>query len=255
MGIFRAAVERLSRGKVLKAHINVQSKSIPIMVSPDAQLKYLKLGRRAFDQDLIEIAEAYLNETSHVWDIGANVGVFTFASAYIAKKGTVLSVEPDTWLVELLRTTAGFDEYAKTDVNIVPVAVSNKNGVASFMVASRGRASNALESAGGRSQMGGVRELQCVPTMTLDTLLDSFNVPNFVKIDIEGAELMALEGAKSLINDARPIFYIEVGLDVSEKVLRLFYEANYIAINPRGEVLTNVCAPNTFFIPQEKHVS
>lgn len=46
-----------------------------------------------------------------------------------------------------------------------------------------------------------------------------------------------------------------VDLDVSEKVLRIFYDANYVAIDPQGNVLTSVCVPNTFFIPKEKQVS
>lgn len=46
--------------------------------------------------------------------------------------------------------------------------------------------------------------------------LDDFFVtidasPQFIKIDIEGAELMALRGARSLINTARPILHIEIG--------------------------------------------
>ena len=42
-----------------------------------------------------------------------------------------------------------------------------------------------------------------------------------------------------------------VGLGVSEKVLRIFYGANYVAIDPQGNVLTSLCVPNTFFIPKE----
>ena len=34
--------------------------------------------------------------------------------------------------------------------------------------------------------------------------------PNFVKIDIEGAELMALKGASTLLARARPTLYMEI---------------------------------------------
>ena len=89
-------------------------KKIPIFVSPDAQLKYLKPGIRAFDRDLIDISEKYLTSKSNVWDIGANVGIFTFAASSIANKGTIVSIEADVWLASILRKTACLKEYVDT---------------------------------------------------------------------------------------------------------------------------------------------
>ena len=252
MNILRTIVERLSRGKIIKRRITVSGKSFPIFISPDAQLKYLKFGSGVFDQDLIDIAETYLIDDSNVWDVGANVGVFTFAASAVAQKGTVVSIEADIWLANILRKTAMLKEYSNNNVCVLPVAISNENSVASFMVAARGRASNALELAGEGSQMGGVREKQYVPTLTLDTLLDNFSAPDFVKIDVEGAELMVVQGAPRLINEVRPQFYIEVGSDVSSQILNIFLSANYILFNPQGKRLIDTCAPNTFFIPEEK---
>ena len=251
--MLRRIAERLSRGRIIKRKIYVRGKVLPIYVSPDAQLKYLKLGDGVFDQDLIQIAETYLKEDSCVWDIGANVGVFTFAAASVAKHGSVLAVEADTWLAGVLRKSALLSAYSKLNIRVLPVATSNKVGVASFMVSMRGRASNSLEIAGGRSEMGGVRELQYVPTMTLDGMLEDFGMPDFVKVDIEGAELMAIEGAEKLVNKIRPVFYVEVGADVSKQILSIFHAADYVAVDPDGSVLLRKCANNTFFIPKEKY--
>jgi len=250
----RTIVEKLSRGKVIKRKISVGGKSIRLLVSPDAQLKYLKFGPKAFDQDLIKLAEDYLKATSNVWDVGANVGVFTFAASSIAYKGTVVSIEADIWLADILRKTAKFKEYANNNICILPVAVSNNNSVASFGIAERGRASNSLEvgiESSRQSEMGGVREKQYVPTLTLDTLLDSFPPPEFVKIDVEGAELMAIQGATKLINNIRPIFCIEVGANFSSEIFNLFKLAAYVAIDYSGNKLIDRCAFNTIFIPEE----
>lgn len=255
MKVLRKIAERLSREKVVKRKVTVGRQSIPILVSPDAQLKYLKFGAGAFDQDLINIAEKYLNENSNVWDVGANVGVFTFAASSVAYKGTVVSIEADIWLASILRKTTKFKEYVNNNIHILPAAISNSNSVASFMVAARGRASNALEVAGGRSEMGGVRETQYVPTLTLDTILDSFPAPDFIKIDVEGAEYMVLQGAQNIISNIRPKFYVEVGSDVSGQILTLFQSANYVAFDPLGNKLIDSCAPNTFFFPAEHALS
>ena len=251
MKILRTIIERFSREKIIKRKITVNGKSVPLLVSPDAQLKYLKLGAGVFDQDLINIAEKYLQENSNVWDVGANVGVFTFAASSVAHKGTVVSIEADIWLANIIRKTTMFKEYSNNNICVLPVAMSNENSVAAFMIAARGRASNALEVAEGRSEMGGVREKQYVPTLTLDTLLNTFPPPDFVKIDVEGAEYMVLQGATNIINQVRPKFYVEVGSNVSEQILKIFQSAGYTVYDPKGKKLTGSCTPNTFFFPEE----
>jgi FkbM family methyltransferase len=250
--ILRKTAEYASREKVLKRRITVNGNKIPLLVSPDAQLKYLKPGSNSFDQDLINIAEKYLTVSSHVWDIGANIGVFTFAAASIARKGMVVAVEADIWIASILRKTASFDEYADSHICVVPVAITNENSVTSFAIASRGRASNALEvTIRAQSQMGGIREKQFVPTLTLDRLLKSFPNPDFIKIDVEGAECMALQGATKIIKDIRPIFYIEVG-ELFPKILDVFHQANYQAFDPQGNPLAGNSPFNAFFVPTEK---
>lgn len=248
----RRVLEKWARGKRLKRNIYVNGQRRPIIVSPDAQLKYLKGGAGAFDQDLIRIAEVFLSEDSVVWDVGANVGVFTFAAASVAKNGTVVSVEADIWLADVLGRTRHLPEYADLDIRIVPVALSRVDGVAVFQIASRGRASNSLEEAGGRSQMGGVREKQYVPSLRIDTLLSTLPKPDFVKIDVEGAEGFVLEGGHELLSQVRPFLYVEVGLTTREAVRLRMEKNNYVEFSPEGEAISDELMSNVFFVPVEK---
>ena len=248
----RRILEIISRGRVIKRRIKVNGSHVPIFVSPDAQLKYLKFFGESFDRDLIELAEKHVSEDSNVWDIGANVGVFTFASAALAKKGSVVSVEADAWLVSLLRRTAKLTRYKNLNISVVPAAISHECGISKFQIALRGRASNALREVEGRSQMGGVREEIIVPTLTLDQLSHSMSKPDFVKIDVEGAELLVLNGGVKLIRDIRPLFYVEVGEAVSAEVYDLFNSNSYEAFSEKGEALNGHCTANTLFVPSEK---
>ena len=242
----RTLAERLARGRVVRRRISVADTEAPIYVSPDAQLKYLKA---TFDHDLIRLAENALHADSTVWDVGANVGTFTFAAACIARNGTVVSIEPDAWLTQLLRRTSGLSAYEARDIRVLCAAVSDQVGVAELQIAKRGRACNALVKAGGRSQMGGVRSTQWVPTTTLDSLLECFPEPTFIKIDIEGAEQMAIEGAPKIIHDVRPDIYIEVGPHTQETVYRLLTDAGYVALDTENQRLDS-CATNTLFRPR-----
>jgi FkbM family methyltransferase len=172
--MLRSLVERFSRGISFKRRLPSEFGCTPLYVSPDAQLKYLKIGVEAFDIELLRIAREHIQEDSHVWDVGSNLGVFAFAAASIARNGTTLAIEADNWLAQLMRKSSSLRENAGLNLQVLASAVSNKNGVSTLLIAKRGRASNYLEVAGGRSQTGGIRERVTVPTVTLDTLLESF---------------------------------------------------------------------------------
>ncbi len=233
----------------MRRSLRVHGSRVPIYVSPDAQLKYLKPGRRGLDPDLVSLAERFVTANSRVWDIGANIGVFSFASAAIALNGEVVAVEADVWLVGLLRRSARLAAARGSRVAVVPAAASSRTGVAQFLVAQRGRASNALASAGGRTQMGGTRETQFVPTVTLDSLLDTFEAPHFVKIDVEGAEVEVLRGAATLLARHRPAMYIEVGYEHVTTIIDIMSRAGYASHNADGVPADATTLDNVLWLP------
>ena len=69
-----------------------------------------------------------------------------------------------------------------------------------------------------------------VPAVTLDELLPG-RVPDFVKIDVEGAELAVLQGARRILADGRATFLVELhdwgGEDARGELLRLMRGAGY----------------------------
>ena len=182
-----------------------------LFISPDSVLNLWRLDLRNIDPMLLRVAREHVHPGDTVWDIGANVGIFSFAAAALAgPTGRILAVEADTWLVGLLRRSAGASGSDIAPVEVLPMAISREVGVAKFNIARRGRASNHLEVTGGSTQTGGVRESQCVPTATLDWLLNHFPAPKFLKIDVEGAEELVLRGAQRLLTDIRPIVMCEI---------------------------------------------
>lgn len=251
--MIRSVIERVFRNTVIKRRLPSTFGSIPLYVSPDAQLKYLNV---TFDDDLLRIVSAYVRNDSVVWDVGANVGVFTLAAAATAIEGQVIAIEPDIWLANLICKSLALNPDLGTRVRVLPAAFSDHNGAASFLIAKRGRASNALESAGGRSQMGGVREKAFVPTLTLDTLLDCCPAPTFIKIDVEGAELHVLMGGRRMLTEIRPMIYIEVEGSETQAVTALFVANNYALFDGAAPLApgsrVSACTFNTLAIPEEQ---
>ena len=182
--------------------------------------------------------------------------MFAFGAASIATKGSALAVEADIWLAQLIRRSIGLKANRGLNVQVLPCAMADRNGIATFVIAQRGRASNFLEAAGGgRTQAGGEREKVTVPTLTLDTLLDSFAAPTFLKIDVEGAEAMVLRGAAKLLSTVRPTIYIEVGRSANVEVTQILRENRYLLFDGstpwQKQTPLEACAWNTMAVPEE----
>jgi FkbM family methyltransferase len=251
--MLRTLAERVSRGMTLRRRLPASVGGLPLYVSPDAQLKYLKPSEAAFDGNLLRVAAEQIKADSVVWDIGANVGVFTFAAAGIATRGQVLAVEPDSWLAQVLRQSVALRENRGRTLAVLAAAVADRNGVSEFAIAKRGRASSYLVSAGGWTQAGGERARVHVPTLTLDTLLETFAPPTFLKIDVEGAEVMVLSGARRLLEKIRPVIFIEVGRANARKVTEILTEFRYSLYDGTkaiaGQQAGELCAEETLAVP------
>jgi len=264
MARFNIARNRFIRGVLGKIHLTKtlppRFDSRPIVVTPDSRVKFLWPGSAIFEDEygeLLDVAARYVDSGDTVWDIGSNVGVFSFAAAAQAgEEGTVLSVEPDIALVRLLRKSAQRRKNVDLSVEVLPAAVADECGVSAFHIAERGRTANALETEQRAAQNQFVRERQLVPTVTLNQLLEVTSPPDVLKVDVEGAEDLVLEGGARVLNDVRPIIYCEVGKEKQERVTELFKQAEYAIFDPNesldGSHERGECIFNTLALPREK---
>jgi hypothetical protein len=129
--------------------------------------------------------------------------------------------------------------------------VAADQGVASFVIARDNRATNTLEGFGHQARMGGVRETQTVPTTSLDLMLDAFPAPSVVKVDVEGAELMVLEGASRLLSEVRPVIMIEVAGEVAHSVTDVLVTAGYVLSDASSGLRVDLATYNTLALPLE----
>ncbi len=135
-------------------------------------------------------------------DVGANVGWFSLlAAARVGASGRVLAIEADAANVELLCRSA--HQNAFTNLLALPVAASDR---ARLLVLHRLGGSNGAVFAPEGETAPGDRYVSGVPLDGLSGLLDRLDV---LKVDVEGAELMALRGAEGLIRRHRPHVFFE----------------------------------------------
>jgi FkbM family methyltransferase len=252
----RSWAERVMRPLTFKRQLPAPFDAASIYVSPSASLAFAFKPMRSIDPALLRCAAQFVRPGAIVWDIGANVGLFTAAAAVRAgAEGHVIAFEPDVWLVQLLRRSADIHSPSIAPVTIVPAAVGGAIAVRAFNIAARGRASNALAEYG-HSQMGGVAQRQFVPAFNLDWLLTQFPAPDLIKIDVEGAEVEALQGQRRMLDEIRPVFICEVSSKNRAAITDIFSTARYRLFD--GDKPFDVGQPvagaawNTVAVPEEE---
>jgi FkbM family methyltransferase len=225
--MLRTLLERSTRNLVIKRSLPARFGGYPMFVSPSGGLRYLFKPLSSVDPILLSNAAEFVRPGATVWDVGANIGLFSFAAAGLAgPRGRVYAVEPDLWCVQLLRRTAGLQVPGRASVYPIAAAVSDRCGVQELHIAMRSRASNAL-AGHGQSQTGGIRESHLVVTVSLDWLLEFLPPPDVVKIDVEGAELKVMQGARVLLQRHRPVVVCEVSPELGREVAQFLGSLGY----------------------------
>jgi len=145
-----------------------------------------------------------LNPGDTFIDVGANSGFFTLlASRCVGANGRVLAFEPVPSMRSRLQANLSLN--GATNIDIHDIALSNSAGEHLFH-----------EGPPGHKGLSSLRALDneattfSVKTMPLDDLLaDEFAV-NLIKIDVEGAEQLVVDGMRRLLMRQKPLIVIEV---------------------------------------------
>ncbi|MFL2832025.1 MAG: FkbM family methyltransferase [Coraliomargaritaceae bacterium] len=238
------------------------SKSLPadfnrqkVIVTSRSDIRLLAPGLQASAGDLFNVCRKYVKLNDVVWDIGSNLGILAFSAAVkTGKLGRVFSLEADPRYADIQsRTLKGFSEQAG-QVSILCAAVADQSGILDLVIPRKGHSRNHLSMVSGNSAGESEMKKQVV-TLTLDWLLEYWVAPNFIKIDIEGAELLAVLGGSRLFSEIRPVGYVECSAGNVEPMTRYFREKDYLLFkldDTGNEQAIENFAFNTIVKPKEQ---
>lgn len=193
-------------------YVSVSDTQIAIDQSDLAVGASLKAGN--YEPHLIEFYRERLMPGMTFLDIGANIGIYSVIGAsLVGPSGRVLSFEPNTEncrLILLSMHQNGFHNYT-----VYPTALGDKTGYVLFTThigSNGGLIANTQQSLLNPSCV-------VVPMMRLDEVLHE--KVDFIKIDVEGAEGLVMQGAINLIEKYRPVITTEFSLEMLSRVSRM----------------------------------
>lgn len=176
---------------------------------------------RGYEEHFDTALLAHIQPGDVVWDIGANLGLYT--EKFLEKVGSggaVVAFEPVSDCFAVLRSKFT----GKSNVTLEPLALSSSNGVGTMKLASDplGATHQLVDSA-----HSPVEASAQVTIVTADSYVArSRAIPNVVKIDVEGFEYEVFKGMKTLL---------------AEPTLRgVFCEMHFALLESRGQMFAPV---------------
>mgnify|MGYP003649779935 FL=1 len=158
------------------------------------------MNGKIWEKKLFDIYSGLLEDDDIVIDVGGYIGSHALPFAKCCPKGLVYCFEPNK---ELYRTICDNTELNVLDnIRLYDVGVSSKSGYNTLYERQDGTSRISK-----RLVKGNPAQIEVV---SIDGFLPHINKCKLIKIDVEGHEFEVLQGAKNLIEKARPHIMIEV---------------------------------------------
>ena len=232
-------LHRLRRSRLLSRHVfprlditlrtRLPGVNWPIYVRLMRNFSYV-VGKRLLEPGTTALMDVILARCRPrvFWDVGANVGFYSWVFLSYVPDGQALLLEPEPDNLALLKRT--IKNAGLTGATCLPVAATDAVGHESFSRdpvsgATGGLATNAAPFI--TRHYGFEAPTISVPTTTLDDLARDHPPPQLVKIDVEGSELAVLRGADALLREYAPVVLFELSASNRSAVLALFEARGY----------------------------
>ena len=142
------------------------------------------------------------------WDIGANIGLYSIYNSLKHPKSTTIAFEPSSSNLRILTRNISINNLEK-NIKVISMPLTNKKNIFQEMKEGQFIEGGALNSFGEKFDFEG-KEFK--PTMKYNLLGTTINyflensildIPDYIKIDVDGIEHLILEGGDKFLNDKK----------------------------------------------------
>jgi len=144
------------------------------------------------DYEISSVKLLKLNADSTFVDVGANYGFYTLFAASKCARGKVISIEANKTLFKHVKENIAINDFK--NVECLNYAIWDKSGEEIKLYED-------LISGHNPTCFGNSENYSIIKTITLDKIVSDFSLSkiNWLKMDIESAEVKALEGSKNAL--------------------------------------------------------
>ncbi len=193
--IYYSLLNLLTFGKGIKRNINNTGIIFPT--------RYYKYYHEGYEKESFDFIKQYIKSGSVVLDIGGHIGLYavTFGKL-VGPSGKVYSFEPTPQTNKVLRRSVELNGLQNT-VIVQNEAISKEKGETTFYISDIAMDNaNSLVNYDKPRSVHGIK----VPLISVDEFAKTLSQKiDFLKIDVEGAELDAVVGAKETMMKDKPL--------------------------------------------------
>ncbi len=217
-----------------------------------------------YEKEERKIYDKIITDEMIIFDVGANMGWYSILFSKKSNNSVIHSFEPIETTYKHCIENVKINNLKNVHVN--KIGLSNKVGKETFFYSPE---TSVLTSSKNIINYNNMNKISCFIT-TLDSYVEKFkiNCIDFIKCDVEGAELFVLKGGLQSIRNFQPILFLELfhewtkrfgyhPSEVFDLLLSIGYEA-YLPINGKLELTKDYIGQdfdkqNYFFLQKKKH--
>jgi FkbM family methyltransferase len=220
------------------------------------------LNFKSFDPIELILIRRIINQSNTVLDVGANIGWYSASFSKMNPKAVVHAFEPIPYTFDYLQRHIALNQCDNVQLN--NFALSDSEGIAEFYWGQDETGSSSMKNIQERPH---AQKIQC-KLETLDSYCNLHNLEvDFIKCDVEGAELSVFKGALLTLESSKPVIFTEMlrkwsakfgyhPNDIIELLRPLGYQA-YAFESGEFQLFESITetteATNFFFLDKAKH--
>lgn len=215
-----------------------------------------------YEEKELQMVRSLINDNDFIFDIGANVGWYSMSIAKAIPTVQIYAFEPIPKTFDYLNANIMKNNFA--NIKTFNFGLSNENKEVSFFYYPEGPGNSSLTDLSGNQT---VQKIPCY-VKTIDDFISEQNIRvDFIKCDVEGAELFVFKGGINSIRNFKPVIFTEMLRKWSKKmgyhpneIIHLMkgigYYCFYLMNDKLVEILEmteSTMETNFFFLHGEKH--
>jgi len=188
--------------------INILDKKIKFFV-PNQLLNWRVDTFFTKEPETIEWIDTFEKKENLIfWDIGANIGLYSIYNSLKNPKSTTIAFEPSSSNLRVLTRNISINNLEK-NIKVISIPLTNKKNIFQEMKEGQFIEGGAMNSFGEKFDFEGKEFKINMKYILLGTTMNYFiensilEIPDYIKIDVDGIEHLILEGGDKFLTDQK----------------------------------------------------